>query len=384
MVSLVAASVLLDGAMADHNTTFVVNVFDQGESGYYCIKIPALLTTQNGTLLAFGEGRRNSCGDYTWTDLVLKRSFDGGQTWGALQVVYSNSSASETNTIGNAAPVQERSSGRIVLPFCRNNLLVLVTTSSDNGATWSTPVDISANVTRSGWGWVGTGPPGSVQLSSGRLLTPAYHSYAPHDTDGEVSHSHAMYSDDGGASWQLGGELGGAALTNECQAVQLTNGTLLMNARGLLTYRLASYSYDDGASWSTPHKIAGLVEPLEGCEGSTIRHPSTGLLFFSIPNNPSVLRFNMSVFVSSDEGSSWALWRVIDTGRSGYSSLAVMPDESVVLLYERANTSGIIFVPQHISFVPKVWTPSDLARVLDLTRRQRDHRPSSGTITLAP
>lgn len=149
------------------NTT-LVNVFNMGEDGYYCIKIPSILSTMNGTLLAFGEGRRYSCGDYTWTDLVYKRSFDQGVTWTPLQILYSNSTDQNNfNVIGNAAPVQDRNNGRILIPFCRNNEEVWIITSDDNGGTWSEAKQIEGVVKRD-WHWIGTGPPSSLQLQNGK------------------------------------------------------------------------------------------------------------------------------------------------------------------------------------------------------------------------
>lgn len=129
-------------------------VFERGEGGYYCIKIPVLISTANGTLLALGEGRMSSCSDFTWTDLVYKRSTDGGKTWGPLTILYSNSSSDtgESNVIGNAAPVVLKDSNRILLPFCRNNLQVLLTYSDDDGVSWSEPVNISG-VVHSSWSW---------------------------------------------------------------------------------------------------------------------------------------------------------------------------------------------------------------------------------------
>ena len=121
-----------------------VIVFSRGEGGYYCIKIPVLLTTAKGTLIAFGEGRMFSCSDFTWTDLIFKRSIDGGKTWGPLQVLYSNSSMDSGihTVIGNAAPVV-LDSHRILVPFCRNNLQVLLMYSDDDGVNWSKPVNIT-------------------------------------------------------------------------------------------------------------------------------------------------------------------------------------------------------------------------------------------------
>lgn len=135
------------------SSTINVTVFRRGEGGYYCIKIPSLVSTANGTLIAFGEGRMFSCSDFTWTDLIYKRSVDGGKTWGPLQILYSNSSRDGVHTvIGNAAPVVLGTSQRILVPFCRNNLQVMKTYSDDDGVTWAEPVNITG-VTHPSWTW---------------------------------------------------------------------------------------------------------------------------------------------------------------------------------------------------------------------------------------
>ena len=81
----------------------VVDVFNRGENGYYCIKIPYLTSLPDGGLLAFAEGRRKSCSDGAWTDLISKRSEDGGATWSELMVIHEGDAA--PTTIGNAAPM---------------------------------------------------------------------------------------------------------------------------------------------------------------------------------------------------------------------------------------------------------------------------------------
>ena len=94
-----------------------IDVFSKGESGYFCIKIPYLLKTQNNTLIAFAEARMDSCSDYAWTDLVYKRSTDNGHSWSALEVLRSNSTDETSNVIGNAAPVQCRVTGQLAPLF---------------------------------------------------------------------------------------------------------------------------------------------------------------------------------------------------------------------------------------------------------------------------
>src|SRR5882724_3584866 len=86
-------------------------IYKNGDEGYTCFRIPALVTTTKGTVLAFAEARKNNCGDAGDIDLVLKRSGDNGKTWGPLQVVWSDS----TNTCGNPTPVVDELTGSVIL-----------------------------------------------------------------------------------------------------------------------------------------------------------------------------------------------------------------------------------------------------------------------------
>jgi sialidase-1 len=339
---------------------FSVTVFEKGEAGYYCHKIPSLLLTTKSVLLAFAEARGkggDSCDDFTGTDLVMKRSFDMGVTWSALEVIYSNSSDTESNVVGNAAPVQDRSTGRLWLPFCRNNEEVFVMYSDDEGLNWAKPLSLPHLVLDS-WKWVGLGPPGSIQLSTGRLLIPGYHTTA-WKGDGCVSKGHTIYSDNHGATWAIGSsDFGGPFFANECQAVELTNGSVLINARTLLTHRIQVRSDDGGITFSPAYVVPDLVEPLEGCEGSTIRDYQTGALYYSGSFSNKLIRQNMTVLRSFDEGLTWSVIVVVDPGATSYSAMQVL--ESVHLnstavisrtlgvLYERSNSMNVIFNPDEI------------------------------------
>ena len=115
-------------------------VFTRGEGGYFCIRIPSILTTSKGTLIAFGEARMYSCSDNTQIDIVYKRSVDNGQTWSNLQILYRGNSTNGNYTrVGNVAPVQLKYNQRILIPFCKNNLIVMQTYSDDDGLTFSPP-----------------------------------------------------------------------------------------------------------------------------------------------------------------------------------------------------------------------------------------------------
>ena len=179
-----------------------------GEDGYHTYRIPALLTTKQGSLLAFCEGRRNTRQDYGDIDLLVKRSTDGGKTWSSHQIVYEEG-GTEAITIGNPSPVVDQDTGTIWMPFCRNNKEVLITKSTDDGLTWSEPVNISKDVVEFGWVWVATGPGVSIQLTrgshKGRLVIPSDHGVMVGEQ--RIMHSHVFYSDDHGKTWQLGGLL---------------------------------------------------------------------------------------------------------------------------------------------------------------------------------
>lgn len=328
-------------------------VFQQGEGGYYCHKIPYIIRTSSNVLIALAEGRgkngRDACDDFAGTDLVYKRSFDEGLTWTELLILYTNSSATETNVIGNAAPVQDIRNGRIWMPFCRNNEQVYMTYSDDDGQTWSTPRIQPQLVKNLEWAWVGLGPPSGLQLSSGRLLIPGYHTIKVKG-DGLISHGHTLISDDG-KKWKIGSSaFGSPYLLNENQAVELKNKSVLINARTLVSRRIQVISNDGGLTFDSPYVVPGLVEAFEGCEGSIVRDPSTEFLYYSGTNSPTLVRRNMTVFQSNDEGASWTVLKTVDLGSVAYSALVILSQGKLGLLYERSDVETLIFEPQEIRF----------------------------------
>lgn len=323
-----------------------VEVFRSGTGGYHTYRIPALVTTVKGTLLAFCEGRRNGPGDSGDIDLLLRRSFDKGKTWGPVQVIADMGG----DTIGNPTPVVERRSGAIILLLTRNpgntaerqivdgtavgTRTVWLTRSTGDGATWEAPVEITAAVKSPDWTWYATGPGNGIQLSTGRLVAPC-----DHIVKGTTAmHSHVIYSDDRGRTWRLGGTAG--EKTNESAVAELRDGALLLNARSYhgRNRRAIAYSRDGGLNWGEVQLDEALVEPV--CQASLVRaappgRKSGGLLLFSNPAGTT--RVRMTVRLSRDDGKTWPVFRVVHAGPAAYSSLAVLRDRTIGLLYERGD-----------------------------------------------
>jgi sialidase-1 len=319
-----------------------VPVFVAGKDGYHTYRIPALVATPHGTLLAFCEGRKQGRGDSGAIELLLKRSRDGGKTWGAAEVVWGDG----PNTCGNPCPVIDARTGTVWLLMTHNlgkdtesqivagksegSRTVWVTGSTDDGATWSKPADITRDVKKPDWTWYATGPGAGVQLRGGRLVVPCDHMVA----GTKAQYSHVIYSDDGGKSWKLGGEAGPQC--NECQAVELSGGGLMLNMRSYrgTNRRLVATSADGGLTWSEPVEDPDLVEPV--CQASIVRSPGDkGGLVFSNP--ASKKRERMTVRLSPDDGKTWPASRVLHDGPAAYSCLAVLPDGGIGCLYERGD-----------------------------------------------
>jgi sialidase-1 len=328
----------------------LTDVFTGGRDGYHTYRIPALVVAGDGVLLAFCEGRRGGRSDAGDIDLLTKRSTDGGKTWTPQQVVWDDGE----NTCGNPCPVVDRTTGTVWLLLTWNHgkdtesqimqntakdtRRVFVVSSDDNGLTWSKPREITGEVKRPEWTWYATGPGIGIQLTAGewkgRLLIPCDHSCA--EASGSNAYgSHVIYSDDHGRTWQLGGIIRPAV--NECQVVELTDGTLLINMRNYdrsQTTRALATSTDGGLTWSAIRHDPTLVEPV--CQASLLRYATKPprLAFSNPAHGESGKRQDMTIRVSMDEGRTWPIRRVLWPGPAAYSCLAVLPDGDLACLFE--------------------------------------------------
>lgn len=342
----------------DASEGFRTTVWESGEGDYHTYRIPSVIRTMKGTLLAFCEGRKSGRGDAGNIDLLLKRSSDGGKTWSDEQVLWDD----DGHTCGNPCPVVDETTGTVWLLLTHNlgtdheadiirkksksTRTVWVSHSTDDGETWTAPRNITATTKQSSWGWYATGPGVGIQIKhgphKGRLVIPCDHSYD--DPNGRLQGggfefgAHSIHSDDHGKTWKLGGTI--RPKTNECQVVELNDGkgTLLMNMRSYFgrKRRTHAISRDGGATWSAPQDVPALIEPV--CQGSIIRHRwkadgQPGVLLFSNPASEKG-RVNMTVRASLDDGKSWPVARVLHAGPAAYSCLVSLPNGDVGCLYE--------------------------------------------------
>lgn len=332
--------------------------FRAGREGYASFRIPAVVVTHTGTLLAFCEGRVGSAQDHGNIDIVLKRSSDGGLTWGPLQAVAKNGD----NLAGNPAPVV-LDTGRVLLVHVRaaagasedallrgkvkaaDGRRVWVQHSDDDGLTWSSPKEITAQVKKASWRWYATTPGHAIQLTSGRVVVPGNHTLPPTGTDNgtepKYNSGHCLLSDDRGETWYLGyldENTNGYINVNETTAAELPDGRVYFSTRNDSASpgnRADAHSLDGGKSLVKPFRPqAGLVTPV--VQGSLLQLRDPDLLLYSGPADPA-FRALMTVRTSPDAGTTWHTAYTVDGLPAAYSDLVRVDATTVGLLYETGD-----------------------------------------------
>ena len=348
-----------------------INLFASGTDGYNTFRIPAIVTSSKGTILAIAEGRKNSSSDTGNIDLVLKRSTDNGKTWSSLKVIWDDGD----NVCGNPAPVVDYSTGTIYLlstwnlgsdhesqiinQTSKDSRRVFILQSTDDGQTWSSPMEIKTSAKLPNWTWYATGPCHGIQLikgkNAGRLIIPCDHIEAVN----KKYFSHIIFSDDHGKTWQLGGTTPQDQV-NECTTAELSDGRLMLNMRNYdrtQKARKVSISSDGGSTWGNIYSDKSLPEPI--CQGSLLSYSikSTGqtkLLFLNPADENK--RQNMTLRMSSDNGATWEKSKVLFAGPAAYADLTQLKNGNIGCLYEAGENNPYQGIKFHeVSF-------SDLAK----------------------
>ena len=342
-------------------------VFPPGMNGISRYRIPGVVVTPKGTVLAYCEARKNDSKDWGEIEVHLRRSTDGGKTWLPSQHIAHQAARIEGNprkqtggekeqTVNNPVAIVDRETGAIEFLYCVNYARCFSMRSTDDGATWSKPVEITAAFEpfrkRYDWKVIATGPGHGIQLKSGRLVVPIWLAYGGVGDHGP-SASGTLYSDDHGKTWLAGdvavpngGEIGDP---NESILAPLSDGRVMMISRSVSkpNRKLVTTSADGATGWSQADFHSALWEPR--CMAGLLAHPS-GVLLFSNPHTlpldktgnevPSGKgkRENLSIKLSRDDGQTWPINKTLDPGKAAYSDLAVLPDGTVLCLYERADS----------------------------------------------
>ncbi|MFE0136157.1 exo-alpha-sialidase [Streptomyces sp. NPDC059037] len=328
------------------------------DPGYACYRIPAVVRTVKGTLLAFAEGRVNDCSDAGDIDIVVKRSHDGGRTWSPLQVI--NEGAGDTH--GNPAPIVDRRTGRIVLAETYNtgrtdgqNCAVPcdrtphLQYSDDDGRSWSAPRDLSDQILPEDWNsWYATGPVHGLQLTRGKHAGRLVFTANTETWDGSrvtANHAALIVSDDGGRNWKIGAKDSYPIPSDgtfrqkpsEMTITERPDGAVYVSGREQdgtdLGHRTHTISRDGGDSFAAPFKaIPDLYTPQ--VQGATLQFGKRMLL--ACPGDPDRRR-TMQIRSSYDGGRTWDSvdrGTTVTTDWSGYSDLVRADDAHVGLLYE--------------------------------------------------
>lgn len=341
-----------------------------GDLGYTVFRIPGLITTKKGTVIAWYDARKGRGGDWDPIDILMKRSFDNGVTWEDARVLMGYERYSAEQPINNLVLFADNVTGEVHCLYCTNYERLYYMKSSDEGNSFSEPEDITAVMEsyrdRYAWRVIAPGPGHGLQLSGGRLVIPVWMSTGEGTEFGSGRKGHrpsdvvSIYSDDHGKTWQPGEFVvrssPEALHPNETVAVELSDGRVLFNIRTETDghRRLIAVSPDGAGGWSQPYFDEALPDPI--CFGSIIRLPEqpglpkAPILFANLSDLSgegrtremvpgvfvtSYIRQGLTVKASVDDGRTWSRVQSLEPGPAQYSDLAVAADGTILCLYER-------------------------------------------------
>lgn len=358
-----------------YRPAFLLRAAGQDNTDTY--RIPGLVTTNKGTLVAVYDNRYNNSKDLQEDiDIGMSRSTDGGQSWQQMKVImdmgeYGGRSQRlngigdpcvlydhKTNTIWVAALWMSGSAPDQMLWWAskpgmqpeETGQFILVK-STDDGLTWSQPINITSQIKDPAWQLLLQGPGRGITMIDGTLVFPAQFKtdLGTKALDGGqyTCLSTIVYSNDEGKSWQIGS--GAKSNTTEAQVVELTDGSLMLNMRddrnrkdkGATNGRAVSVTTDLGKTWNIhPSSNSALPEP--NCMASIIsanvkiNGRMQQVLFFSNPNNKNA-RTNMTIKASLDGGLTWpdAYQTELNSADGyGYSCMTMVDENTIGILYE--------------------------------------------------
>jgi Neuraminidase (sialidase) len=351
------------------------DLFEAGRDDYSVYRIPGVVVTRLGTVIAYCEARKTERGDWGTIDIYLRRSTDGGRAWSRARKTAAVEGPHRKNpaallqklategevTYNNPVAIADMKTAAVHFLFSYEYMRAFYMRSDDDGQTFSKPVEITATFEefRSDYPWrvIATGPNHGIQLRTGRLIVPVWLSSSTGGHAHRPSVSSVIYSDDHGKSWHRGDiavpDTADFVFPSESAAVEPASGGVMLNVRSesKAHRRIVTYSKDGATGWSKRFFHPELLEPIcmAGLARMTMKPPADrNRLLFSNPSNLERLdgnaepgknrdRRNLTVKLSYDEGETWAVSKPLEPGWSGYSDLAVTHDGTILCFYERGG-----------------------------------------------
>ncbi len=337
----------------------IVDLDVSGE-GAPVFRIPALAVTNVGTLLAAYDARPGMADVPSQIKVVLRRSADGGVTWGARDIVRADTAPFG---FGDPSLLVDRETGRVFLFHAAsvrqgfagartgnrdddpNVLHADVSWSDDDGLTWRHR-RLTSQIKDSAWGGLFATSGLGIQLQRGAKAGRLLQQFVIRMRG--ANYGASLVSDDHGDTWRMGSLVGPGV--DENKVVELDDGRVVLNVRSK-PYRLVAESRDGGLTYGVLRSDSTLVDP--GNNGAIVRLEGRGardVLVFSNTAD-SVSRRRLTLRLSCDGGHTWPTARVLVEGPSAYSSLVVLPGGDVGVLFERGAYAAISFARVPVSWV---------------------------------
>jgi sialidase-1 len=372
LAGMILAAGVASAQVPEASGEAAVPLFANHDQAFY--RLPSLLVTGKGTVLAAGQKRIGSNGDFAPSSLVLRRSSDGGRTFGPEQTLFERSGACTFN--GNLVEDRQRATlfaCFIAFPQAERTTWFQqhwmpqgggfsLVKSTDDGQTWSAPVEVMPLTNSAGWHGGGAfNNNHGIQLQhgphAGRLVI-CGRAFKPGVYEGR-SKGGLLLSDDHGATWRVGGVMlaGASACNGEVTVGETAAGEVYVNSRNEASKTGAKakpgVTADKLPAGIVPHqrifalsRDGGETFYAEGCHAELFDGPCNagqtwvpdgagglrgGLLFTA----PAVRqRTQLTGYLSRDGGRTWTAGRVISEKAGGYSDVAALPDQTLLSLYE--------------------------------------------------
>ncbi|MEU4690418.1 exo-alpha-sialidase [Actinoplanes sp. NPDC023714] len=341
------------------------------------VRIPGMAVTNNGTVIAVADARVNGSydlgGGTNNIQIAMIRSTDGGRSFEQPRIIHAPATTSEG--AGDPSLLVDRTTGTVYCFYTYsprpgisfwsagtglntvtdpNSMRLQYIKSTDNGATWSAPVELNPSIKDTSWQQVFFSSGHGIQTSTGRLIQPIVYRNAA-----GTSQTANIYSDDHGTTWRRGGSAG--ANINESKAIERNTGAIVQNMRHNTTRsRFYATSADGAATFGAATASPLLTDPLCNADeisylrpadrGASGAPPRTATTLFSNNANPGS-RNDLTVRLSTDDGASWPARALVKPGAAGYSTMAVLADGTVADLYEVGDRGGIYFARFSLDWV---------------------------------